>query len=458
MFGLICLSLIGLGALAALKKREPVIIVQTEKVTRRNLTEVVTANGRIQPVVQVVISPEVAGEIVALPVKEGQKVNKGDLLVQIKPDTYIASRNSAEANYKSALASMTLAKAELDKAEAEYKRNLELFNNKLVSESLFLEYKTAYEAAKLRYQMAAHQADQAKFGLDKATEDLNKTTIRSPIDGAITRLKSQLGERVLGTSFNVGTEIMTIANLDQMEARVEVGETDVVLIAPGQKANLDVDAFKGRKFTGTVTEVANASRATALQTSLGTGQSQDIAKFEVKIRINEKEAFRPGMSVSAEIETRYRTNVLTVPLASVTTRVPKAPEKNATNKNAHPAKSDSTNSPDSQAAANQTNRTYPSAGASGTNGSSAYHTNDPANAARTKDVLKPQEVVFVVTGDRVKMVPVKLGISDDSYWEITEGLEEGQEIVSGGYKAISRDLDDGKRIRKGKATEEKQTP
>jgi HlyD family secretion protein len=150
--------------------------------------------------------------------------------------------------------------------------------------------------------------------------------------------------------------------------------------------------------------------------------------------------------------------VLTVPLASVTTRVPKAPEKNATNKNAHPAKSDSTNSPDSQAAANQTNRTYPSAGASGTNGSSAYHTNDPANAVRTKDVLKPQEVVFVVTGDRVKMVPVKLGISDDSYWEITEGLEEGQEIVSGGYKAISRDLDDGKRIRKGKATEEKQTP
>ncbi len=455
VFGLICLSLSVLVLLAILKKGEPVIVVQTEKVARRNLTEVVAANGRIQPVVQVVISPEVAGEIVALPVKEGQKVKKGDLLVQIKPDAYIATRNSAEANYKSALASVTLAKAELDKADAEYKRNLELFNNKLLSESLFLEYKTAYEAAKLRYQMATHQADQAKFGLDKATEDLNKTTIRSPIDGTITRLRSQLGERVLGTSFNVGTEIMTIANLDEMEARVDVGETDVVLIAPGQKASLEVDAFKGKKFTGIVTEVANASRTAGLQAGLSGGQAQDIAKFEVKIRINEKEAFRPGMSVSAEIETRYRTNVLTVPLASVTTRLPKAPENTSGTKNARSAKSSSTNSVNNPSTANQAD---PTSSPTGTNRASTQQTNGKTNAQKAKDLLKPQEVVFVVTGDRVKMQPVKLGISDDNYWEITEGLDEGQEIVSGGYKAISRDLDDGKRIRKGKVTEEKQTP
>lgn len=455
VFGLIGIGLVGLALLAIFKKREPVIIVQTDKVTRRNLTEVVSANGRIQPVVQVVISPEVAGEIVALPVKEGQEVKKGDLLVQIKPDAYIATRNSAEANYKSALASVTLAKAELDKAEAEYKRNLELFNNKLLSESLFLEYKTAYEAAKLRYQMATHQADQAKFGLDKATEDLNKTTIVAPIDGTITRLKSQVGERVLGTSFNVGTEIMTIANLDEMEARVEVGETDVVLIAPGQKASLEVDAFKGRKFTGIVTEVANASRTTGLQTGLSTGQSPDIARFEVKIRINEKEAFRPGMSVSAEIETRYRTNVLTVPLASVTTRMPKPPEKPGATKNTRLAKSGSTNSATSRTTSNQAD---PNSNPTDTNRAPAHQTSGPVNAARPKDALKPQEVVFVVTGDRVKMVPVKIGVSDDNYWEITDGLEEGQEIVSGGYKAISRDLDDGTRIRKGKVTEAKQTP
>lgn len=444
VFGLICLGLALLVLLAIFKKREPAILVQTEKVTRRNLTEIVSANGRIQPVVQVVISPEVAGEIVALPVKEGQKVKKGDLLVQIKPDAYIATRNSAEANYKSALASVTLAKAELDKAEAEYKRNLELFNNKLLSESLFLEYKTAFEAAKLRYQMAVHQADQAKFGLDKATEDLNKTTIVSPIDGTVTRLKSQIGERVLGTSFNVGTEIMTIANLDEMEARVDVGETDVVLISPGQKANLEVDAFKGRKFTGIVTEVANAARSTGLQSSFGTSQSQDIAKFEVKIRINEKESFRPGMSVSAEIETRYRTNVLTVPLASVTTRLPKAAEKNGSTKNLHHVKPDSTNPGAHQTGSNSPSQTNPNS--------------HIANPAKGSEPLRAQDVVFVVTGDRVKMVPVKLGISDDNYWEIVEGLLEGQEIVSGGYKAVSRELDDGKRIRKSKITQERQTP
>ncbi|MCS7337395.1 MAG: efflux RND transporter periplasmic adaptor subunit [Verrucomicrobiae bacterium] len=434
VLGLICLSIAALASLAVFREREPFIVVQTDRVARRDLTEVVSANGKIQPVVQVVISPEVAGEIVALPVKEGQRVKKGDLLVQIKPDAYIATRNSAEANYKSALASMTLARAELEKAEAEYKRNLELFNNKLVSESLFLEYKTAYEAAKLRYQMAVHQADQAKFGLDKATEDLNKTTILSPMDGTITRLRSQIGERVLGTSFNLGTEIMTIANLDEMEARVEVGETDVVLISPGQKASLEVDAFKGRKFTGVVTEVSNAPRASGLQAGLASSQSQDIARFEVRIRITEKEAFRPGMSVSAEIETRYRTNVLSVPLASVTTRMLKVSRESSADTGST-ARAHAANSPGAL--------------------TSPARTNDPVQAANFKGVAKPQEVVFVVNGDRVKMVPVKLGISDGTYWEIVEGLEEGQEIVSGGYKAISRDLDDGRRIRRGKVTEPK---
>jgi len=194
IFAVIGLALVAMTLVAIFKKREPVITVQTEKVTRRNLTELVVANGRIQPVIQVVISPEVAGEIVALPVKEGNRVKKGDLLVQIKPDNYRASRNSAEANYKSTLAGKTVAQAELEKAEAEYKRNLELFHNKLVSDSIFLDFKTAFDVAKLRYESAAHQADQARFVLDKAMDDLSKTTIVSPIDGTVTRLKSQLGE------------------------------------------------------------------------------------------------------------------------------------------------------------------------------------------------------------------------------------------------------------------------
>src|SRR6185437_1668390 len=185
-----------------LRGRKPPITVQTEKVARRNITEIVVANGKIQPVVQVGISPEVAGEIVALPVKEGDHVKKGDLLVQIKPANYEAARDSSEASYRSAIANKNLAQAQLDKAEAEYKRNLDLSKNNLISDSVFLDIKTTYEVAKLQLETATHQVDQAKFGLDNANADLSKTTILSPIDGTVVQLQSQLGERVLGTSFN----------------------------------------------------------------------------------------------------------------------------------------------------------------------------------------------------------------------------------------------------------------
>jgi len=419
IFLVIALVLVGGTVAAIFRKREVVITVQTDKVTRRSLTELVVANGKIQPVVQVVISPEVAGEITTLPVKEGDHVKKGDLLVQIKPDNYEASRNSAEANFKSALASKTVAQAELDKAEAEFKRYEELFRTKLVSDSVMLDFKTVYDVAKLRYTNSLHQADQAKYGLDKARDDLSKTTIQSPMDGTVTRLRSQAGERVLGTSFNMGTEIMTIANLEAMEARVDIGEIDVVLIKPGQRTRLEVDAFKDRKFSGTVTEIANSSKGSS---SFGqSSQTQEATKFEVKIRVSEKENFRPGMSVSTEIETRYATNVLTVPIAAITTRLPptNAPASTATNAVAV------------------------------TNASSLSDTNTAKGDKKSKDTPKPTEVIFVVVGDHVKQTPVKLGISDSDYWEITDGLKEGQEIVSGGYKAVNRELEDGKKVRKG---------
>ncbi len=433
VFAVIGLVLIGLTLAAILRKRDVVITVQTDKVTRRSLTELVVANGKIQPVVQVVISPEVAGEITSLPVKEGDRVKKGDLLVQIKPDNYEASRNSAEANYKSALAGKTVAQAELDKAETEFKRNEELFRNRLVSDSVMLDFKTIYDIAKLHYTNSVHQADQAKYGLDKARDDLSKTTIQSPMDGTVTRLRSQLGERVLGTSFNMGTEIMTIADLEAMEARVDIGETDVVLIKPGQKARLEVDAFKDRKFTGTVTEIANSSKSAGMLGGGGGGQSQEATKFEVKIRITENEPFRPGMSVTAEVETRYRTNVLTVPIASVTTRLPKDKKGDA-------GKGGKTNAP---AATNE-----PSG--SGTNHSSLTSTNSAKSDKKNKDAPKPIEVVFVRDGDHAKMVPVKIGISDDDYWEVTEGLKDDEEVVSGGPKAVNRELEDDKKIRIGK--------
>jgi len=419
------LLLVALTVTAIFKKREVAITIQTDTVARRSLTEIVVANGKIQPVMQVVISPEVAGEITELPVKEGGCVKKGDLLVQIKPDNYQALRNSAEAGHRSAIASMIVAQAELEKAAAEFERNDELFQTKLVSDSVWLDFKTAYEVAKLRYTNAVHQVDQAQFSLDKATDDLSKTTIRSPMDGTVTRLKSQLGERVLGTSFNMGTEIMTIANLDDMEARVDIGEIDIVLIKPGQKARLEVDAFKDRKFNGIVTEIANSAKGASLS-AMSSGSSQEATRFEVKIRVSEKETFRPGMSVTAEIETRYRTNVLTVPIAAVTTRLPKTNSPSAT----------ATNSP------------------TATNSASGTSTNAPKTDRKSKEKPKPIEVVFVVNDERAKMMPVKIGVGDDDYWEITEGLQEGQEIVSGGYKAINRELEDGKKIRKGKPEKE----
>src|SRR5882724_5900211 len=239
IFSGIGVVLIGLTLLAIFRKREAVLTVQTEKVSRRSITELVVANGKIQPVLQVVINPEVSGEIVELPVKEGQDVKKGDLLVKIKPDNYIASRNSAKASYQSTLAGKNLAQANLNKADLEYKRFKQLFEGKLVSDSQFLEAETSLEVMKASFETAINQVDQTEATLAKAEDDLSKTSIFSPINGTISRLRCQSGERVVGTALMAGTEIMTVANLQEMEARVDIGEIDVILIALGQTARLE---------------------------------------------------------------------------------------------------------------------------------------------------------------------------------------------------------------------------
>jgi HlyD family secretion protein len=427
---IVALLIVGAGVVTYFRKRDEAITVQTEKVASRNLTEVVLATGKIQPVVLVKISPEVSGEIIDLPVKEGQFLNKGDLILKIKPDFYVANRNQAEASYKSSLAGEATSEANLHKAEAEFRRNQGLFIQKLISESVFDEVKANYEVAQANCTSATHQVEMAKAQLDSADEQLAKTTIVSPLTGTVTKLNSQLGERVLGTVQNVGTEVMTISDLNEMEARVDIGEIDVVLIAVGQTVRLEVDAFKDRKFSGTVSEIANSSGASGLGAlaQSSNNNSQEATKFGVKIRIKEKESFRPGMSVTAEIETRYRTNSLTVPIASVTTRLPKDKPKKIDNKNEFTVNA-STNST-----------------AVNTNAIALDGTN---STKKSKEAAKPIEVVFIADGDHAKMVPVKIGISDDSYWEIVEGLKEGDEVVSGGYRAIGRDLEDGKKIKKG---------
>jgi HlyD family secretion protein len=431
----IAIVLVALMLVAVFKKRAPVIMVQTEMVSRHSLTNVVVANGKIQPVVQVTISPEVSGEIIELPVKEGQQVKKGDLLVKINPDIYIAGLNQAKAGYESSLAAKSSAVANLEKADADFTRNQELFNRKLLSESDYVGFKSARDVARAQLDSADDQVNVAKAGVDNAQDLLNKTTIVSPLEGTISKLNSQLGERVLGTVQNAGTEIMVISDLNQMEARVDIGEMDVVGIKPGQRAWLEVDAFKDRKFAGMVTDVASSSKDSNLPQSYSSGssQSQEATKFQVRIRLSDKEDFRPGMSVSASIETTYRTNVLTVPLASVTTR---PPTQKKSDPKLDPPKSNGTNS------------------VASTNLATVADTNGAAATAKTKDSGKPVDVVFVVKGDHVDVVPVKIGICDDNYWEIFDGLTNGEEIVSGGYRAISRDLNDGTKIKKGAATGE----
>ncbi len=371
-------------------KKEPVYTVQTEKVQRRTITQVVTATGKINPEVQVVITPEVSGEIVSLPVKEGYKVKQGDVLMKIKPDIYTAMRDQANSG-------MVSAKASAAKAEADLKRAKELSAKGLISAA-------DLEAAKTSYDVANGQYEQAAASLKQSEESLRKTTIYAPMDGTVSSLQVELGERVLGTSQFQGTTVMTVADLSRMEARVDVGENDIVLIAVGDTARIAVDAYPDRKLTGLVYEIGNSAKTTGL------GTQEEVTNFQVKIRILDKDVtLRPGMSTTATIETKTKSNVLAVPIQSVTTRSPKGMEKKEAPKE------------DDEMATNDTKM--------------------------KPKVEKPKEVVFVVENNAAKMVEVKRGISDDSYTEITSGLDANKEVVSGSYKSINRELDDGVKVK-----------
>jgi len=435
VFAVLVVIGLALAIYFGLHHKSTAVVVQTEKVSRHTITETVIANGKIYPVLEVHISPEVSGEIIALPVKEGQFVHKGDLLLKINPDVYIAALNQAKAGLESSIAAKTTALANLEKADADFRRNQELFKRNLLDESDYVGFKVARDVAKANVESADDQMAVSQAAVDSAQDTLQKTTIVAPMDGTVTTLNSQLGERVLGTVQNVGTDIMIISDLSAMEARVDIGEMDIVLLKTNQIAELEVDSFKDRKFKGLVTAVGNSSEGFDSSSGIsglggGSGSTgQSATQFQVRIRFTDLEAFRPGMSVTATIETRTRTNVLAVPIASVTTRVIKP----------------------------NTNKT------SGLGGTNALVAKDPPAAAGTgtnaikggkkpDENNKPVDVVFIVQGDQVKTVSVKIGISDDNFWEITDGLKEGQEIVTGGYQAISRDLDDGKKIVKGPAT------
>ena len=405
-FLLLLLALLGGGGYFWKKRnaQEKPTEVDVEEVTRRDITESVVATGYTQPVTSVVINPEVAGEIVSLPVKEGQVVKEGDVLVKIKEDDYQASRDLSEASYQGSLAQLKLSQANRDKAITDFKRTEALFKDRLVSEAEHLAVKTAAAVAQASFEASGHGVSQAKASLERAVEQLSKTIILAPIDGTVVQLRSEKGERVVGTSLMSGTEIMKIAQLDHMEARVEVGEVDVVLIQVGQSVRLEADAFRDEEFTGEVSEIANASTTAAMSNAAASmASNQQATKFQVKVRVNEKTGFRPGMSVTAYIETRSAKDVLAVPLQSVTTR----------------SKLDKDDSEDEE-----------------------EEIAAPKARKKKSSEKKVDEIVFLVEGNKAKHQTVERGISNDDYIEIKSGLEEGQTVVTGSYRAIHRDLED----------------
>ncbi len=384
--------------------KEDIILIQSEKIQKRNITQTVTATGTIDPEFKVVITPEVTGEIISLPVKEGDIVKKGQLLIKIKGDQYMAQKDRLEANLKSSEASLQMRDAELNRVKLEYDRAKELHNKALASDSELEAVQSNYLSAKASYDAAAANVLQSKAQLREVLETLYKTTIYSPMDGIVTQLNVELAERVLGSGFSQGTNIMTVADLSNMEAVVDVDENDVVLISVGDTANVTVDAFGDKVFHGIVTEIGNSAKAT------GFGTQEQVVNFSVKIKLLELDPnLRPGMSCNSDIETETVFDVLSVPIQSVTARTDVPEEKDS-------LKSKEENS-------------------------------DEKDVAGMMDRKKPKEVVFLVNGGKAKMVVVETGISDDNYLQIKKGIEEGDEVVSGSYRAISRELEDGSIVR-----------
>ena len=316
IFGGIGLLLVILLVVAFLGgNKEEIVSVQTEKVEKRTITQTVAATGKINPEFKVVINPEVTGEIIQLPVKEGDLVKKGDLLIRIKGDQYVAQNERLEANLQSAKANLKMREAELTKVELDYNRIKELYSKGLSSDSELETSRSNYLSTKASYQAAEANVAQSEASLKEIMDQISKTAIRSPMDGVVTKLNVELGERVFGAGFSMGSDIMTISDLRNIEAVVEVDENDVVLVSVGDTATIKVDAFKDQEFKGIVSEIGNSANTTGL------GTQEEVVNFEVKIKlIDPKNTLRPGMSCNADIETETIENVLSVPIQSVTTR------------------------------------------------------------------------------------------------------------------------------------------
>ncbi|MBS1916570.1 MAG: efflux RND transporter periplasmic adaptor subunit [Bacteroidetes bacterium] len=437
ILGVVIILLIVLKKAGALGKDEG-IKVSAEKAEKRNITEIVTASGKVYPETEVKISPDISGEIVELKVMEGDSVRKGQELAKIYADIYTTQRDQAAAqlNQQEAVASNSAAqlpglKATLDQAQKAYDREKQLLADKVISQSEFDQAESTLRSAQANYNAAQQSiignqagAASAKANLSVAAKNLSRATIYSPINGVVSLLSVKKGERVVGNSMMAGTEMMRVADMNRIEAIVDVGENDIPKVHLGDSANIEVDAYNNRKFRGIVTQIAS-SISTTSGSSTTTVSTNDVTNYKVHIRLSPESykdlinpaipksfPFRPGMSASADIETNMHPNVISVPINAVTTR-----EKNTDN------------------AVNNTKQS---------GGDKKKDNNDDAKASLSSDL---DEVVFVHNTDgTVKKVKVKTSIQDINYIEITDGLKVGDEVITGPYSTVSKELRDGMKV------------
>jgi len=417
-------------------KGSDAIKVSTEKVVKRTIIQTVSSNGKIQPEKDIKISPYISGEVVELEVKEGDQVKQGDLLAKIDPEIYIsiydqqeASVNTQKANEATARARLSQQKAQFENARMNFERQEKLYQQNVISKAEFDQAQASYQVAKAQVEAGEEDIKASNFmvksseaGLKKAKEDLTKTAIFAPSDGTVSKLNVEKGERVTGASqFSSGTEIMRVANLNEMEAQVEVNENDIVRVSIGDTALIEVDAYLNRKFKGLVTEIATSANTTGVSVD-------QVTNFNVKIHLLKDSyrdlldptrldfsPFRPGMSCTVEIQTETAINVLTVSIQAVTTRIVK----------------------DSLDKINAKARTKKEDG---------DHQFEVVSSQKKSE--KIQECVFKYVNDIAKKADVKTGIQDNTYIQILSGLKEGDEIIVSPFTVVSKTLNDGDKIKK----------
>lgn len=392
---------------------EDVKTVEITKVNQMTIIETVSATGKIQPEIEIKISSEVSGEIIALPIKEGQQVKKGELLVKINPDIYVSGVNRTAASVSNTKAGLSQAEAQVKEAKANFDRNKTLFDKGVISKSEWDRIVSAYEVAVAAKQSAYYNVQSASATLTEARDNLGRTTIYAPADGTISLLSVELGERVLGTQQMTGTEILRVANLNHMEVEVDVNENDIVKVSVGDSAKIEVDAYLNKEFKGIVTSISN-SASSALT-------ADQVTNFKVKVRILKESyldlmkgkpdtysPFRPGMTATVDIITARKVNVIGAPISAVVIKE----DTTAVKKDVLA---------ELEKEAEQKNGTYKSD--------------------------EKFECVFVKVGDKAKLRVIKTGIQDNTNIEIISGLKAGEEIIIGPYTTVSKDLTSNDKVK-----------